>query len=63
LLQEHAFVGMYREGMTTDRLDPVGIYVDTNTGQIFASNDERDSWYTLADHLPPVCVVSTRVVE
>jgi hypothetical protein len=37
LPQEYAFVGMYREGMATDSLDPAGVYVGTNTGKIFAS--------------------------
>jgi hypothetical protein len=43
LPQEHAFVGTYREGMVTDSLNPVGVYVGTNAGKIFASNDEGDS--------------------
>jgi hypothetical protein len=63
LPQEHAFIGMYREGMATDSLDPIGVYVGTNTGKIFASNDEGDSWYVLADHLPPVYSVSVSVLE
>jgi hypothetical protein len=63
LPQEHAFVRIYREGMATDRLDSVGIHIGTNTGKIFASNDEGDSWYTLANHLPPVYAVSASVVE
>jgi hypothetical protein len=63
LPQAHAFVGTYREGMATDSLDPVGLYVGTNTGKIFASNDAGDSWYVLADHLPPVYSVSASVVE
>jgi hypothetical protein len=62
LPQDHAFIGTYREGMTTDSLDPAGVYVGTNTGKIFASNDEGDSWYELADHLPPVYSVSTSCV-
>jgi len=63
LPQEHAFIGTYREGMDTDNLDPVGVYVGTNTGKIFASNDAGDSWYVLADHLPPVYAVSVSVLE
>jgi photosystem II stability/assembly factor-like uncharacterized protein len=61
LPQEYAFVGMYREGMATDSLDPAGVYVGTNTGKIFTSNDEGDSWDVLADHLPPVYSVSVSV--
>jgi hypothetical protein len=63
LPQEHAFIGTYREGMAVDSIDPVGVYVGTNTGEIFASNDEGDSWYVLADNLPPVYSVSVDVLE
>jgi hypothetical protein len=49
--------------MTTDSLDPVGVYVGTNTGKIFAANDEGNSRYVLADNLPPVYSVSVSVVE
>jgi hypothetical protein len=63
LPQAHAFIGTYREGMTTDSLDPVGVYVGTNTGKIFASNDGAGSWYVLADNLPPVYSVSANIVE
>jgi hypothetical protein len=63
LPHEHAFIGVYREGVATGSLDPAGVYVATNTGKIFASNDEGDSWYVLADHLPPVYSVSASVRE
>lgn len=49
-----SYFGVYREGMANDSLNPAGIYVGTNTGKIFASRDEGDSWYLLADDLPPV---------
>ena len=55
-------MGIYREGMTTDSLNPVGIYFGTNTGKIFHSNDEGDSWRVLADNLPPVSSVSAAVI-
>jgi photosystem II stability/assembly factor-like uncharacterized protein len=63
LPQESAFIGMYRYGMATDSLDPAGVYVGTNTGKIFASTDEGDSWSVLADHLPPVYSVSASILE
>jgi len=62
LPQKEAFVGIYREGMSTDSLDPVGIYFGTNTGKIFASNDEGDSWRVLADNLPPIYSISAAVI-
>jgi len=62
LPQENAFVGVYREGMATDSLNPAGVYFGTNTGKIFGSADEGDTWQTLADNLPPVYSISTAVV-
>lgn len=62
LPQEQAFAGAYREGMTTDRLDPAGVYFGTNTGKIFVSRDEGDSWSVLADNLPPVFSVSAALL-
>jgi len=50
-----------REGMTVDANDPVGVYIGTNTGQLFASRDEGESWKMLADFLPPILSVSASV--
>lgn len=59
LPQEDAFVGIYRESMATDGRDPAGIYFGTNTGKLFGSRDEGDSWRVIADNLPPVYSVAT----
>ena len=59
LPQEEAFMGIYREGMAMDTSKPAGIYFGTNTGKIFASRDEGDSWSLLTDNLPPVFSVAT----
>ena len=40
--------------MTTDGLDPAGVYVGTTSGQVFFSRDEGDNWDLLVDNLPPV---------
>ena len=45
---------LYREGMTTDHLDPAGVYFGTSDGTIWCSYDTGDSWATLADGLPPI---------
>jgi hypothetical protein len=58
LPQENVFLDVYRAGMDTDELDPAGVYFGTNTGKIFASRDEGDSWYLLADNLPPIFSVT-----
>jgi hypothetical protein len=55
----NAYLGVLREGMSTDAEDPLGVYVGTNTGQLFASRDEGESWKMIADFLPPIMSVST----
>jgi photosystem II stability/assembly factor-like uncharacterized protein len=55
---EHAYAGIYREGMSADTADPAAIYFGTNTGTIYYSIDEGDSWQILAENLPPVFSVS-----
>ena len=40
--------------MATDTGDPAGVYLGTSTGQIFASDCDGDSWFQLADYLPPI---------
>ncbi len=54
LPQKHAYLHVLREGMATDSLDPVGVYVGTVNGQIFYSRDEGDHWELLIDNLPPI---------
>jgi photosystem II stability/assembly factor-like uncharacterized protein len=54
LPQENAFVGVFREAMAVDRLDPVGVFFGTSTGQLYGSNDEGESWSVVAENLPPI---------
>ena len=44
--------------MAIDALAPAGLYFGTNTGKIFSSRNEGDSWQLLADNLPPVYSLS-----
>jgi hypothetical protein len=62
LPQENAFFGVLRQAMASDRLEPVGIYAGTNTGTLFASADEGDSFSCIAQHLPPILSVETLAV-
>lgn len=62
LPQEDVYAGIYREGMTTDSFDPAGIYFGTNTGKIYASRDDGDTWALLADNLPPVYSVAAATI-
>ncbi len=59
---ENVRLGVLRHGMCADALDPCGVYVGTNTGQIFASNNAGDSWSLIADFLPSVYSVNVAVI-
>jgi len=59
---ENAYLTVLREAMATDRLDPVGVYFGTSTGQVFGSNDEGDRWSLIADFLPDVWSVEAAQV-
>ena len=63
LPQEDAYMGTYREGMSADTLPQAGIYFGTNTGQLFASTDEGESWRRITPDLPPISSVSAAVLE
>ncbi|HLJ67489.1 MAG TPA: sialidase family protein [Chloroflexota bacterium] len=56
-------LGVLRHGMCADGLDPCGVYVGTNTGQIFASADRGESWQLIADFMPSVYSVTTAVIK
>jgi len=62
-LPERAHLDVLREAMATDSFEDAGIYIGTNTGQLFYSRDSGDSWELLADFLPPIQSVEAAVVE
>ena len=63
-LPDHdAFVGVLREAMAVDRLDPVGVYFGTSTGQLYGSADEGRTWRLLATNLPPIWSVDVAVID
>ena len=49
--------------MDTDHLDPGGIYCGTTSGEVYASNDNGDSWTALPCRLPRIFSLSTFVRE
>ncbi|MBI5793191.1 MAG: glycosyl hydrolase, partial [Rhodocyclales bacterium] len=46
-----------RQAMTTDRLDPVGLYFGTTSGELWMSGDEGRHWTCIARHLPEIYAV------
>jgi photosystem II stability/assembly factor-like uncharacterized protein len=63
LPQRNAFIGVLRQAMATDRLEPAGVYFGTSSGALFASPDEGESWKCIAEHLPSISSVETLVVD
>jgi len=52
--EANAWFTVLRQAMACDARDPVGIYVGTTGGEIWASRDEGEGWRCVAAHLPPV---------
>ena len=61
-LPDRARLNVLREAMATDPYEDAGVYLGTNTGQLFYSRDSGDSWELMADYLPPIYSVEATVV-
>lgn len=61
LPQEHAWISVLRDGLTSDGLDPLGLYLGTSGGHVFASRDGGETWEMIAGFLPRVLCVSAAV--
>lgn len=59
LPQDNCFFTVLRQAMATDHCDQIGIYFGTNSGSVFASLDEGESWQEIARHLPTILSVET----
>lgn len=62
-LPDQAHLVVLREAMATDTFGEAGIYMGTNTGQLFYSRDSGDNWELLADYLPPIQSVEAAVLN
>jgi photosystem II stability/assembly factor-like uncharacterized protein len=60
-LPEQAWAAVMREGFAFDRLDPFGLYLGTQSGAVFVSADEGESWHEAVAQLPPI--LSVEVAE
>jgi hypothetical protein len=61
LPEEKAWLTVLRQAMTSDALDPVGLYFGTTGGEVWASPDEGASFGCVARHLPHVYAVEVAV--
>ncbi|MFZ5861761.1 MAG: glycosyl hydrolase [Nitrospirota bacterium] len=51
-----------RQAMTADAQDPVGLYVGTTSGEVWASRDEGKRWARIAGNLPQIYAVEAAQV-
>jgi photosystem II stability/assembly factor-like uncharacterized protein len=61
-LPQNAHLVVLREALAADNLETAGIYAGTDTGQLFYSRDDGDTWEVMADYLPPITSVETAVL-
>ncbi len=57
LPQTACFFTVLRQAMAGDTQTPAGVYFGTNSGSVFASLDEGETWLEIAQHLPTVLAV------
>ncbi|WP_428924791.1 WD40/YVTN/BNR-like repeat-containing protein [Marinibacterium sp. SX1] len=57
LPQENCYFTVLRQAMTTDDHATAGLYFGTNSGSVYASADEGETWNEIAKHLPTVLSV------
>ncbi|MBS1791587.1 MAG: exo-alpha-sialidase [Acidobacteria bacterium] len=57
LPKEQAWMTVFRQAMTADAHDPVGLYFGTTCGEVWASTNEGEKWMCIARHLPHVYAV------
>ena len=63
LPQEEAFETVLRDGMSSDGMNPTGLYFGTRNGKLFGSNNGGESWQSIVSGLPPIVCVKTSVVN
>ena len=59
---QDAYVNVLRDGMATDTPEPAGVYIGTNTGQLFHSRDEGDTWQQAPALFPAINSVGTATI-
>jgi len=57
LPQKEHFVGVLRDAMAADALEPAGVYLGTTGGELFYSRDDGDSWEKLPASFPRITTV------
>ncbi len=63
LPQENVFVTILRDGLEADQLDPLGLYLGTSSGHLFATRDAGEHWSLIAGFLPGILCIRAAVIE
>ncbi|WP_369132528.1 WD40/YVTN/BNR-like repeat-containing protein [Modestobacter sp. I12A-02662] len=61
-LPDHEYNAVLRDAAAVDTADPVGVYLGTRGGEVYASADEGRTFSTVASHLPDVLCVRAAVL-
>src|SRR3954467_12900803 len=61
-LPAHEYNAVLRDAAAVDTADPVGVYLGTRGGEVYASADEGRTFSTVAGHLPDVLCVRAAVL-
>jgi hypothetical protein len=61
--REQAWLTVRRQAMTADAYSPVGLYLGTTGGELWASPDEGARWECIARHLPQIHAVEAAEPE
>lgn len=51
---EQAWFTVKRQAFCADQAAPLGLYLGTTGGEVWASDDEGESWRRIAEHLPEI---------
>lgn len=63
LPEQPHYVGVLRDSMAVDALEPAGVYFGTSMGEIFYSPDSGESWSQLPGRFPRITSIKTWVRE
>ncbi len=60
--QKNAWISVLRQGLAHDFQDPLGLYMGTKHGEIWASFDEGSHWNNIVRHLPEIYSLEVCVI-